>query len=525
MISRSSRRANLSGSDRRDKFTSSSSRDSRRADPAHVFWETVRGWKRGKGSDLGRSSAITVLLCAGFACLFAGLVAYWFQFRVVEDLETRLTVREARSVAAKIDSVLAARVAALRMAAGSLETEHLSASGGLNRLLANLKGLFPDFRSVEIFNEQGQPLAMMGELSLTEVGKQAGLLRSSNHESGLTREPAFQDAQADDCLYFTLKHQGPDTVAWFSRARFSREAVTSQLGPHKGKRNVRLVSIPFPNATQGDPTSGASFVARPDESGKKGSSSWRTRSYVAVAPLETPGWCVTLERTIPLSPAFYLLTAIGALSVILAGLLSFAGPAPVQSVATGDEAAQARDVAPVVVPQHQENSTLQPEHLDRAPVQREAIADTDKPEMPQLELACESSAEFGSTTESSSWTRVEEPGPVSDEFLSGPAHSPEAHRADDEFAFPPDGVPGPWDAETDDGPMVREPQEPDAFACASEDVKVPLIESADEETVIVGEPILQDPIPETLEVFWNEPVPADSPAPKEQSSVRILGPW
>jgi hypothetical protein len=119
----------------------------------------------------------TVCLWAALVFVPVVLVASWFQYRVVGGLESELTATEARGLASKMDAVIDARASALRMAGGSIDIENLAASGGLNRLLGGLKDLFPDFRSLEILNEQGQPLAMMGELSLEHVGKRSGLLK------------------------------------------------------------------------------------------------------------------------------------------------------------------------------------------------------------------------------------------------------------------------------------------------------------------------------------------------------------
>ncbi len=184
----------------------------------------------------------TLFLCAVCACVPVVLVASLYEFRVVGGLESQLTTGEAFKLAARMDAVVAARASAIRMAAGSLEIENLTASGGLNRLLSNLKDLFPDFRSFEVFNEQGQPLAMMGELSLAEVGRKSGLWRSTNRQLGLEAEPMFQDAPAEDSFFLTLRHEASETVVWFSRVRFSREAITTALKPHRRDRNVCLVS-------------------------------------------------------------------------------------------------------------------------------------------------------------------------------------------------------------------------------------------------------------------------------------------
>jgi hypothetical protein len=477
------------------------------------------------GNHLQRPRARTLFLWAMLALLPAVVVATWFQLRVVRSLESQVTAREAFNLASRMDAVVAARTSAIRMAAGSLEVENLTASGGLNRLLSNLKELFPDFRSLEVFNEQGQPLAMMGELSLAEVGKQSGLLRSTNHQSGLLTEPVFQDAPADDSFFVTLRHQGPEAVVWFSRVRFSREAITSALEPHRGDRDVRLVSIP-PQEAATEKSASRSRVSEPVD---QSTSNWWARTYAAVAPLATPGWVVNLKRTVPISLAYYLLMAVGGILVVVAGILCFRTPNGAQTLPEPVDAPEAQALPVVLHPQEEEVPLPRDEPSDHAVIVEEANADASDPVLTQGDTCAQENDEFCADVAWSSWTTEEGVEPASDaaslkELPCDPYCRAEAACQAEDFVEEPDALTAPRDREVEASLVASDSVLSETPEPMSEESMV-LDDREDDQFVIVGEPILQDAIPETLEVSWTEPLPEAASAPAKQSGIRIINPW
>ncbi len=480
------------------------------------------------GNQLKSARARTWFLCATLAFLPAVLVAGWFQFRVVGGLESQVNTREAFNLAARMDAVVAARASAIRMAAGSLEIENLTASGGLNRLLSNLKELFPDFRSLEVFNEQGQPLAMMGELSLAEVGRESGLLRSTNHHPSLTTDPMFQDAPANDSFFLTLRHKASEEVVWFSRVRFSREAITAALEAHRGDRSVGLVSIPPQRAATENPASGPHAFAHGSESRNHRTFNWRARTYQAVAPLATPGWGVTLKRTVPISLSYYLAMAIGGLLVVMCGIVCFRREASAQTMPEAVDASAVRELPAVVPVQDKQVPLWRDKPSDQAIPPRVATADAGEAALAEVDQHAEAADEFGSAVARSSWNNDDHEVPASEtpapsEFPCERPHGLEPACQAEEFAPAPDAGRLTWEPEVEELPVALNSPASETPQPVSDESMV--LVSEEEESVIVGEPILQDAVPDTLEVSWTEPLSEEGPAAEETSSIRIVNPW
>ena len=237
----------------------------------------------------GKARVGLFLAILATACVLAVVVGITAQMRATEALEAQLTAAEARGVAGKLDAIIQARAAAVGMAAGSLDIEHLGARGGLERLLNHLKESFPDFLSLEVLNEQGQALAMMGDLSLLQAGRKTKL--DSAAEAVAAGQPGsvgFQDDPSHRCFSLTLRHGGSDAVVWYSRTTFSRQPIDLAIASADQERHAALESgLPSKTNAMGRQAPDLAMIVT------KG---WLGSTFLAEAPLGVPGWKVTVQR-------------------------------------------------------------------------------------------------------------------------------------------------------------------------------------------------------------------------------------
>ncbi|MBI5569732.1 MAG: hypothetical protein HY914_07290 [Desulfomonile tiedjei] len=238
--------------------------------------------------------------------------------RATEALEAQLTAEETRGLAAKLDAILQTRAAAVGMAAGGLDIEHLGARGGLERLLNHLNELFPDFLSLEVLNEQGQALAMMGDLSLSQAGRKPKL--DSAAEAAAAGQPGtvgFQDDPRHQRFCLTLRHGGSDAVTWYSRTSFSRKPIDLAIAPSDTEKHVTLQS--------GLPGKGTAMGRWSPALAMNVEKGWLGSTFHAEIPLAVPGWKVTVQRVgkragfgllAPIVPFLMLLVAGAALWLV-----------------------------------------------------------------------------------------------------------------------------------------------------------------------------------------------------------------
>ena len=188
----------------------------------------------------------------------------------------------------------------MRVAAGNLDIDNLSAAGGLDRLLNTLRSLFPDFSNIELLNDRGQTLAMMGDLNLSLTGapKSAQVVIDS---STVENKFLFRDDPANQSFLIIMQHGDPDSGRWFSRTRFLRtpvDAILTAAGPEKSTR-LSMHEIPKnvdeqsgPNMTDNRP------AASPSRSADGTTARWWNPRKVAETQLLMPGWSLILE-TVP----------------------------------------------------------------------------------------------------------------------------------------------------------------------------------------------------------------------------------
>jgi hypothetical protein len=204
-----------------------------------------------------------------------GIASYYF---AVAPIERKLVDVHARQVAQELDAVVKIRSAAIQVAASTRATSDLTDTEGLDRLLQALRIAFPDFLSMEIMDEHGETLAMVGELPLSEASRSLGKSKTAKVGTMSYRDrDLFQDDPEADSFLITAKHKKEDGKAWFSRTRFSRDPIRQALSASPFTTEVSLLQVP-------------------DDAASGGAGSWRSVSAGTVVRLDTPGWILSVEN-------------------------------------------------------------------------------------------------------------------------------------------------------------------------------------------------------------------------------------
>lgn len=239
---------------------------------------------RGVAATVWKKPVLVWLFAACIPGLILGMAAF---YSAVGPLENRLLELEARGVARDIDAMIDVRSAAVKIASRAIDVDDLSESGGLDNLLSSFRQAFPDFLSLEVLDEQGQVLAMVGELPLSQARRFAG--ESTARKIGaaeMSRDDTFVDDPEAGCFFVTALHKAEDGTPWFSRTRFSRDPIETILTPEGSRWTATLGKVSDVKA----------------EGAKKGSAifgtfgRWWGSTDTADAPLESSGYTVKLDK-------------------------------------------------------------------------------------------------------------------------------------------------------------------------------------------------------------------------------------
>jgi hypothetical protein len=230
---------------------------------------------------------------------------------------------QARSLAKGLDGLVSARSAAVRVAAGNLDIDNLSAAGGLDRLLNTLRSLFPDFSNIELLNDRGQTLAMLGDLNLSLASgpKSAQVVIDS---ATVQDKFAFRDDPANKSFLIIMRHGDSDSGRWFSRTRFSRTPIDTILAAAGPERSPKLIARELPKKAPAEVdqnmTDNSSVSAARSNDGTR-TRWWNPRK--AVEPqLSIPGLYLVLE-TVPGWTDYCPLALITGLLLLLVALYYF----------------------------------------------------------------------------------------------------------------------------------------------------------------------------------------------------------
>ena len=221
--------------------------------------------------------ALIWLLVACVPGLLVGVASHLFS---VEPLEKRLLQVEALQTAKQLEAVVKMRAAAIQIAASTRSSSSLVDTKGLDRLLAALRGSFPDFLSMEILDEHGDILAMVGELPLSEATKSVGKSKTPKVGTMSYRDrDLFRDSPESDSFVLTVKHKGQEGKVWFTRTRFAREPIKLALSMAREKATAALMPLPDGEAD------GFSTPA----------TSWWAGPSATTVKLGIPGWAIRVK--------------------------------------------------------------------------------------------------------------------------------------------------------------------------------------------------------------------------------------
>jgi hypothetical protein len=245
--------------------------------------QTALEYLSGKGGSL--RYIVGIVSCA--AVLVLGLGEH---YTTVVPLKKELLAAEVHSVARQIDATVKLRSEVISMAAGRVAADSLLSNGRLDKFLATVREHLPDFRSLEIINDRGEIVAMIGDLPLSQAGipMKAPANRfvrvSSDMKPG---EGLFVDDPVEGYFTVTCRHLGPNKTEWFSRSRFSRDSIEQLLSSFPDQK-VELVRI-----TGGPKVTGSKH----DWNVAASSGSYCQGADQAEALLASPGWIVRVKNT------------------------------------------------------------------------------------------------------------------------------------------------------------------------------------------------------------------------------------
>jgi hypothetical protein len=415
---------------------------------------------------------IGFLFFASLGALAVGLVSH---FTVVVPLEKNLLAAEARSLATEFDSAIRIRSSLISITAGDSELDSFLESGGLDKMLNALRKQFPDFLSFEATNDRGQVQAMGGDLPLSQTGlfSKDPSGKISTHNLGVQHNRGiFYDDPKNNCFYITCKHVGPEGGKWFTRSRFSREAVVTIL---KSGPTRRVTLMPIAGASKEIPESPISLpmpqlcVVRPI-------GSWWSGPTGAEALLTMPGWLMRMEKITTRSILWRAPIAVPLCLVLCSVIASIMlEPAPLREVHEQDGATDTDEEgqSPVL----DENSSAEPESFKKSASLSEGGGEKSLPavnDRTTSELEVEYGKRAASAQSLESACREDLPGVT--KLVTIPAHKSPVETTD---------VVG---------------QEP----CSDDSAEV-------------------EPVPDTLEVCWFEPCDQceNGKAPSEKKDERL----
>jgi hypothetical protein len=222
---------------------------------------------------------LAAIVAACLAWLVAGLAIH---LNSVAPAQRQVLSEQARSAAKELDAAIKLRTAVIMSAVHNRQLEKVLASSGLENLVNSVRGQFADFLSLEVLNVNGEVLAMVGELPLSQANlapKDAGenLFRIDPRASNTG---VFRDDPASGCFFLTSRHKDSDGTYWYMRTRFTRRAFEGLLNEFQGR--ATLVSIA---GGRHDLEQVYGYPARVH-------GNWWSGPQSAEVTLETPGWLV-----------------------------------------------------------------------------------------------------------------------------------------------------------------------------------------------------------------------------------------
>lgn len=229
-----------------------------------------------------------MILVAGITGL---LVTFVIQTRYLVPVENELVAQDVKFITDRIDSLIKLRSFLVISAAGKGNLETFLEKGGLEKLSASIRESFPDFLSLEVVNDRGEVLGMIGDLNLqplntkTRGGTFIQLSTAINFYNSV-----FSDDPAAKSFMITCRHFAADRGIWYSRCRFARDEIEALLSSFKNEK-VSLVPIWGGGINPGMLENFTNHTQEPVLNGTPWSSVEKGEML-----LQSPGWMVRVEK-------------------------------------------------------------------------------------------------------------------------------------------------------------------------------------------------------------------------------------
>jgi len=201
--------------------------------------------------------------------VIAGSVVYVF---AVLPAQQELREERVRSLAQRVDTFIKVRTASFWAVTSRLDPENLLTDAHVERSLVALREFCSDFLSLEVLDEQGEILAMLGDIPLSEAGRQ-GISEDVKSLAAAqdSRREWFSDDPGSGSYYIITSHTARDGRKWLARGRFSRTQLELTLSSANQFGTAQLRNT-------------ASEAPSPHS------------SRISLAPLSYPGWSILFEQ-------------------------------------------------------------------------------------------------------------------------------------------------------------------------------------------------------------------------------------
>jgi hypothetical protein len=183
---------------------------------------------------------VAALITASLSWLVSSVSFY---LGSVAPIKRLMLSEQAKSLAKEMDSQLKTRTAVITSLVHDWSLEKLLATSGVEKFSNAIQGQFSDYLSLEVLNANGEVLAMLGELSLSQTDlspKDSGENAFRSYQKS-SFTGVFRDDPLNGCFFLTCRHRNGDGTYWYSRTRFARTTIEGLLSEFGGR--AALVQI------------------------------------------------------------------------------------------------------------------------------------------------------------------------------------------------------------------------------------------------------------------------------------------
>ncbi|MFH0825123.1 MAG: hypothetical protein V2B18_20415, partial [Pseudomonadota bacterium] len=290
-----------------------------------------------RASLTGRRFRLISAAIAGL-CLVGALAGFGVQKTATAPVQERLLAGEARRVGDRIDQIVKMRTLAVDMLTNG-SPEELLKPGGVDGVIRSMQKMFPDFTSIEVFNQAGDLQAVGGDIVVSDKGIPTRLsfqLLAELERLGNDGKILFKDDPTDGCFFLIRLQTDTDGAAWITRSRFSRRPIEETISKTAARIDLEVKLSPHADSSSDGEWAVTAGAASLDEGPVGGSAirvtgGWWSGPKQAETLLQTPGWLVSVSGR-SMNARFAKTSAFIALSALLllmaSAFLTRFGPLP-----------------------------------------------------------------------------------------------------------------------------------------------------------------------------------------------------